>query len=207
MSGNSADSEGGGISNKANGSFTNLTLAGNTAVSGGGLLHNVGTATVTNTTIANNRVTTGAASIFGGGVYAATPMTLFNTIVATNVRGASPSTVADDVAGTLNSNLSAYNLIGGGGAGGLTNGTNNNQVTTGFIGLGTLANNGGPTQTIALLPGSPAFNQGSNNFVALGATDQRGFSRVVNTTVDIGAFEVDTDANAARESKCNSGCR
>ena len=59
-----------------------------------------------------------------------------------------------------------------------------------------LANNGGPTETIALLSGSPAIDAGSNDLAvdAQGdplATDQRGtgFPRIVNGTVDIGAFE------------------
>ena len=56
----------------------------------------------------------------------------------------------------------AYNLIGTGGSGGLTNGVNGNQVGVANPGLGTLADNGGPTQTIALLPGSPAIDKGSN---------------------------------------------
>ena len=48
-----------------------------------------------------------------------------------------------------------------------------------------LANNGGPTQTIALLSNSPAINAGDNAFAPL--TDQRGYGR--NGVSDIGAFE------------------
>ena len=44
--------------------------------------------------------------------------------------------------------------------------------------LGPLANNGGPTQTMSPLPGSPAIDAGTNMAVA---TDQRGLSRVVRT--------------------------
>jgi hypothetical protein len=53
--------------------------------------------------------------------------------------------------------------------------------------LGPLQNNGGPTQTMALLIGSPAINAGDNT----GApdTDQRGFPRIVGGTIDIGAVE------------------
>ena len=54
--------------------------------------------------------------------------------------------------------------------------------------LGPLANNGGPTFTQALLPGSPAINAG----VAVPGvtTDQRGVSRPQGTAPDIGAFEL-----------------
>ena len=56
-----------------------------------------------------------------------------------------------------------------------------------------MANNGGPTQTIALLAGSPAIDAGSVDLAEEYSltTDQRGagFPRIVNGTVDIGAFE------------------
>jgi uncharacterized repeat protein (TIGR01451 family) len=53
-----------------------------------------------------------------------------------------------------------------------------------------LQSNGGPTQTIALVSGSPAKDTGDNNPPGgLPATDQRGFARIVGNAVDIGAFE------------------
>ena len=62
--------------------------------------------------------------------------------------------------------------------------------------LGPLANNGGQTQTMALLIGSPAINAGDNalavapNGTAL-TTDQRGsgYQRIIDTVVDMGSFE------------------
>ena len=54
--------------------------------------------------------------------------------------------------------------------------------------LGTLANYGGPTQTLALLAGSPAIGAG-NASATVPATDQRGLPRVVNGSLDIGAFQ------------------
>jgi hypothetical protein len=56
--------------------------------------------------------------------------------------------------------------------------------------LAPLADNGGPTRTHALLPGSPAISAGSNP--ANLTTDQRGagFPRVYESAADIGAFEV-----------------
>jgi hypothetical protein len=53
--------------------------------------------------------------------------------------------------------------------------------------LGTLANNGGPTNTLALLSGSPAIGAGS--CVGAPTADQRGMPRPQNGTCDIGAYE------------------
>jgi hypothetical protein len=56
--------------------------------------------------------------------------------------------------------------------------------------LGPLQNNGGPTQTMALLPGSPAIDAGDSSATP-GLYDQRGpgYPRIVNGAIDIGAFE------------------
>src|SRR5207245_11762188 len=56
--------------------------------------------------------------------------------------------------------------------------------------LGTLQDNGGPTQTMALLPASPAVDAGDNTGAA--TFDQRGpgFPRIAGGVIDIGAFEV-----------------
>ena len=60
--------------------------------------------------------------------------------------------------------------------------------------MGLLQNNGGPTQTHALLPGSPAINTGPVPVATFtgNENDQRGagYPRVVAGIVDIGAFEV-----------------
>jgi hypothetical protein len=62
--------------------------------------------------------------------------------------------------------------------------------------LGPLADNGGQTQTHALLLGSPAINAGNNSLAVAPdntplTTDQRGagFPRIVGGTVDMGSFE------------------
>jgi hypothetical protein len=53
--------------------------------------------------------------------------------------------------------------------------------------LGPLADNGGPTLTMALLPGSPAIDAGNTSLAP--PTDQRGFPRPAGLAADIGAFE------------------
>ena len=57
--------------------------------------------------------------------------------------------------------------------------------------LGQLQDNGGPTLTHALLPGSPAIDAGHPTFTSPPFHDQRGpgFNRIANGHVDIGSFE------------------
>ena len=184
---NSAANQGGGIWNKGSLTIPDSTIAANSAGSQGGGIFSEQVLTAVNTTIADNSVLAAGA---GGGLFVSTGSTaiLDNTIVALNTAGAVP----DDVHGTGTlSATSSFNLIGTGGAGGLTNAVNGNQVGVANPGLGLLANNAGPTATIALLPGSPAIDAGSNALDGL-ATDQRGpgLVRTFNGTIDIGAFEM-----------------
>ena len=198
VSGNSASGPGGiagGLSNTGTMTLSNSTVSGNNATREGGGINSGGTLTLNNSTITNNRSDSdNSGGEQGGGIFrAGGTITLRNTIVSGNFRGT--GTIRDDVSGALDA-TSSFNLIGDGtNMTGITNGSNGNQV--GSAGapinalLAALANYGGPTQTQALLPGSPAIDAGSNtiaNNVGL-TTDQRGFSRIINTTVDIGAFE------------------
>jgi hypothetical protein len=150
---------------------------------------NTATATLINLTISGNH------AALGGGIYRANGnITLKNTIVAGNFRNA--TTTADDVTGTIAA-ASSFNLIGTGGAGGLTNGTNSNQVGVTNPGLAALGNYGGPTPTMALMFNSPAYNHGSNALILNGiTTEQRGRPRIVGTAVDIGAYESQAPALA-----------
>src|SRR6185436_2660845 len=98
----------------------------------------------------------------GGGIRAhAGTTTLKNTIVAGNFNEDGATDAADDISGTVDA-ASSFNLIGTGGAGGLTDGGNSNQVGVADAGLGALADNGGNTQTHALLQASTAIERGSN---------------------------------------------
>ncbi len=216
ISGNSAE-VGAGIYNAGNPAnaeltVTNSTLSGNLSnVNGGGIFILDGTVTLTNVTVTNNRADNDSnASGNGGGLAAfAGTITLRNTLVGGNFGEGGPGTASDDILGALDTATSFNNLIGNGtGMTGVSNGVNGNLVGTDIVPidpkLGVLADNGGPTLTHALLPGSPALDAGDNSFVVdppfTGPTffDQRGanFARIVDgpdadttDTVDIGAFE------------------
>jgi predicted outer membrane repeat protein len=199
IAGNSASTTGGGIDNLGGTvTLTNDTIANNVAQNGGGVSDS-GALSAINVTIASNQVLAAGA---GGGLYILTGgfAILDNTIVALNTLGSGSNAPANDIAlgGGLLASFSAYNLIGTGGSGGLVNGVNGNLVNVASSGLflGTLADNGGPTQTIALLAGSPAIDGGGTTIsgVLLPTLDQRGALRGpaglnAGTTVDIGAYE------------------
>ncbi len=176
---------GGGIVNYGTLNLTNSTISGNEASNGGGLYSFSGTVTVTNSTISSN-----IADSRGGGIYTyPRPVTLANTIVAAN---AAPLE-GPDVYGSVASS-DGHNLIGNDyGMDGLTNGGNGNQIGTVAAPidplLGTLANNGGPTQTMLLLDGSPAISAGNDTVAP--TTDQRGIDRPLGAASDIGAVEVE----------------
>jgi parallel beta-helix repeat protein len=196
ISGNTSTGTGGGlVSFGATTTLTNCTVSGNTASSnGGGFYMSAGDLNLTNCTVANNTGSDGGGLSLSSNTYL-----LKNTIIANNT---ATSTSFENIAGMVSSS-SSYNLINFGGTGGLTNGANGNLITSVNPQLGALANNGGYTQTIALLAGSPALDKGS---AASGVTtDQRGQPRPFDLTgiapasggdnSDIGAYETQVACN------------
>lgn len=174
---------------------TDSTFSGNSAVGGGGCYNDYSGVVFTASTVADNFAINGG-GVYNNGYYAA----LFGTILAGNTVSATNAT-SSDWYGSAADTSSSYNLIGDGTNTGLTSGGANHNIvgdTSHPVDphLAPLANNGGPTQTMALLAGSPAINTGyAFNDPISGlpiTTDQRGdpFSRVVGGTADIGAFEV-----------------
>jgi CSLREA domain-containing protein/uncharacterized repeat protein (TIGR01451 family) len=197
ISGNTTTGSGGGLAMfGTTTTLTNCTVSGNTASggSGGGFSISSGTLNLTNCTVANNTALDGGALSLSGSTHV-----LKNTIVANNT---ATSTSNENISGTVSS-TSSFNLIGVGGAGGLTDGVNANQVGVANPLLDVLANNGGYTQTIALLLGSPALDKGAA--VSGMTTDQRGQTRPYDISTiaaaaggnhsDIGAFEVNPTCN------------
>ncbi len=181
VSGNTARHRGGGIFKFGFGTLTltNSTVSGNTATlnDGGGIFSGT-RATFVNSTVVENQ-----AGGRGGGVYNdGTLVELVNTLIAQNSASNGP-----DCSGKLAS--LGHNLVGNsigcnfGAAGG-------DQVSF-QLGidprLGPLQDNGGPTDTHALLEGSPAIDAGDDG--AAPETDQRGVHRPRGTSSDIGAFE------------------
>jgi hypothetical protein len=157
---------------------------------GGGVYIRGGTLDIDNSTVAANSVASGGAA--GGLDVVAGTVLLQSTIVAKNTDGTGSGAVADNIAGTVLSS-SSYNLIGTGASGGLTGGSNHNQVNVADPGLGTLAANGGPTETIALQGGSPAIAAGSNPEKLF--ADQRGYGVPAGTNWDVGAYQTTASAD------------
>ena len=207
---NSATANGGGVvTNYSTTTLTNCTVSGNSAATGGGLYtDNHGSTALTNSTVSGNSATGNGGGVFttsdgtttmadatisrnsadnGGGVFnGGGTLALGNTIVAANTA----TTSGPDALGTFASQ--GNNLIGEtdasfGWIGSDLTGTSNVPLNALLSPLG---NYGGPTQTMALLPGSPAIDAGNNALIPPGiTTDQRGLARIVDFTVDIGAFE------------------
>jgi len=201
---------GGGISIYGQAVITNSTITGNQGVSAGGIdVYDDGSAVVVNCTIGNNTsedtggginavgssslqvincTIIGNAGTTGGGVVANGTGTniMINTIVTGNVLATGGGSDVTGVFGTaLNNLISSVDMSTN-----ITNGVNGNICGTAAAPVNPLlsgfGNFGGLTQTLALLPGSPAIDAG---IVVPGvpATDQRGMGRV--GAVDIGAFE------------------
>ncbi len=194
----------------------NNTLFGNSATySGGGIFSSMGGIGSSFTTTIQNSTLSGNSAAHGGGIYSQSfPGGGTTTIASTIVAGNTASTYAPDlnIAGTSGPVILKFNLIGNKFGSGLvaaqTPDANGNLVgdpaSAGVIDplLGPLADNAGPTQTMALLAASPAIDAGDPTAIAgvgdVPEFDQRGmpYSRVrdgngnMTARIDMGAFEV-----------------
>jgi hypothetical protein len=211
------DAIGGALCSLLSGGVTNCTFYSNTVAGGqggnggdgsgsinqggdggaggngsGGAIENEGTLTLVNCTIANCGAAGGTNGAAGGGFggNAGNPgqanggglarisgtLTLMNSILATNTPGAnSYGAVADN----------GYNI------------SSDSSLSTGATsrvntdpGLDPLANNGGPTMTMALLLSSPALNFVPSTSGSFPPTDERGVTRPQGTGADAGAYEL-----------------
>jgi hypothetical protein len=197
ISGNTADEGGGGgvfnrgsSADEGNAAFTNSTISGNEAEGSGGGISNAGDVSISNSTVTKNSAEgsgDGVASLGTGSVG------VYSSILAGN-----QTTDVDNVSkGSFTSR--GYNTIGDGKSAPSFNSTGDRTGVTN-PGLGPLADNGGPTQTHAVLSGSPALDKGNSGLVR----DQRGEPRPVDLPdvgnarggdgSDVGAFELQDGA-------------
>jgi hypothetical protein len=176
---NSANDSGGGISNGGTLSLTACTLTSNSASNQGGGIASFsgGTLALTNCTLYGNSASA------GGGLFNSATAALTNCTLSGNSAGAGGGIYNG---GTLdvNNSIVANSLSGGDVLGSYSGGHNLIGDVDGPVALGLLAENGGPTQTMALLD-SRAIDT-ADAFLAP-AADQRGVAR--DAAPDIGAFE------------------
>ncbi len=194
--------QGGGLANFLGPlTVTNSTVSGNTAsctaggsgvcsASGGGISFGGGTLTLTNATVTANTVACSGAApcpAFGGGLIGDGTTTLQNTIIAKQLAGHDCSL---ETVTSTGFNLDSDNTCQ------LTQPSDKPGASNPL--LGPLQNNGGPTQTHALLPGSPAIDAVTGGCPPP-VTDQRGVARPQGAACDIGAYELASsfDADAA----------
>ena len=161
--------------------FNNTTFFGNSAPVGGALLmESPGSLSLNNVTITGNSSAPGGLQVLSG------TAVVRNTIIAGNT-GANCSGPITSQGNNLSSD-GTCNLTAVG---------DKPSTQPGFA-TGTLASNGGPTQTVALAANSPAVDAGSSAApsCSTGSTDQRGFPRVTDgngdgtAVCDIGAYEL-----------------
>jgi predicted outer membrane repeat protein len=208
VKGNAAGVQGGGIYSEGQLTIRATTVSGNSALVAAGLF-NLGRMTLTNSTVSGN-----VAAGTGGGIFtgsdAASSLTVLNSTITRNV--AITGGGINFVSGTLTVQNSTFvtgvftlqnsivaentardcagvpvslgtNIDGDGSC--LPSPALGDQPNT-APNLALLADNGGPTQTHALLPGSPAIDAGNDGTAP--PTDQRGFLRFGPS--DIGAYEI-----------------
>ncbi|HMP41870.1 MAG TPA: family 16 glycosylhydrolase [Roseiflexaceae bacterium] len=180
ISGNTAN-VGGGLRSLGDVEILNSTLSGNSSYGwhGGAIFHTNGALAITSATITNNAGPDWAPStIFIGSFDASIPrLTLTGTIIAGNRWYA-----CDRFTGTVEVVSGGNNIVQDDTCRPVAS-----DIISGDAGLAPLADNGGPTQTHALLPGSPAIDAAPA--ATAPATDQRGVSRPQGGAPDIGAYE------------------
>ncbi len=165
---NSADTGGAIHSNAARVEVNNSTFAGNSAVNHGAIDSRVGTITVNNSTFSGNTAS-GLGDTLGDQPEQGGDLQVSNSILSGSDFDNCDGTVVD-----LGNNLS-WPV------------ENDCPGTVADPQLDSLANNGGPTETMALLPESPAIDAGNSETCT--TADQRGVKRPQGRTCDIGAFE------------------
>ena len=206
VSGNFAVDSGGGIFTAGHTLISSSTVSDNRTDFGGGVF-SIGTVILRDDTVADNRALSGGGGIGSFGTARLNSVTVARNIADSDGSGGAAGGGLSILGGTVavSNSLIALNTVGAGStdpncSGGFDSGGHNLRTTSdpgcaGFTAagdfvssnpkIGFLANNGGPTQTIALQSGSPAIGHADSATAA--TRDQRGVLR--DSHPDIGAFE------------------
>ena len=201
---NNSSLNGGALFNDGSASLTASTVSGNTSGAGpGGGIYDFSTLSVSNSTFAGNTSREWGGALFANGG----PVTISNSTFVDNtaqrVLGGGVSSMGEvELSGDIFASDSGGDCWGYGLA---DNGYNiDDDGSCGFqlpsisdystlkLSLGSLADNGGPTETIALLPGDPGI--GYEPAADCPTTDQRGYTRP--TPCDVGAYDTSGTAPA-----------
>ena len=181
ISNNTSFWNGGGIMNTGTMTVTNSTISGNNAYTYGGGIYNTGNLTLANDTISGNAGWAGN-SYFpeaGGGIASFGNLSMANILVSGNVTSGSGPDIYGNIANISNS------LIGTT-SGYTTSGGANNQMGT-AASLSSLADNGGPTQTLALSAGSAGI-AGGGAVTTVGGSGIAATGNTVTLTTGGGAY-------------------
>ncbi|HWE03675.1 MAG TPA: Ig-like domain repeat protein [Tepidisphaeraceae bacterium] len=187
---------GGALLNNGYVTLINDTFFGNSSGDGdGGAIYTRREGTPATLAIENCTIVGNSAEGKGGGIadepngVGNTTVTIANSVVAGNTAGNS----GPDIEGAVTTD-EGYNLFGA------VDGSSSGLLASDLTGstdaplapdLGSLADNGGPTQTLVPQAGSPVIGAGEVSLIPSGVTtDQRGLPRTLNGAVDIGAVEV-----------------
>ncbi|MEZ4660463.1 MAG: choice-of-anchor Q domain-containing protein [Caldilineaceae bacterium] len=204
ISGNQATGSGGGLFNNGIMTLHESTLDHNQARAGGGLHHFGGNLSLLNDTLSQNDASDNGGGLYNGGSAVIKSVTL----VLNRANGEGGNIFIDESQLSIQNSLVTQALDGDNCAqsGGFVTSLGHNLESANsckFMAagdlpnsdpkLGPLQNNGGPTPTHALLPGSPAIDAAAN----CPATDQRGLARPQGAACDIGAFEAGDVADLA----------
>ncbi len=199
----------GNLQNSSNGymSIDRSTFSSNSTSNNGGAIYNQGQLVIYSSTFWQNTATTGAAILSSGGSVSITSSTVLNNSTTgtggggIKKTGGTISLLGDIVAGSsaLSGNCQGtmtdlgYNISDDSTCGFTATGSVNSSPTL-DASLGTLAKNGGPTQTILPALGSPAigaipFGTTVGSIQICGLPDQRGYSVSSPSPCDIGAVQ------------------
>ena len=166
-------------------------MSGNSADAFGGAIINVGTLTMLSSTLSGNSASSGGGIFNGDSGPIVGSASIAASIVAGNAGG--------DCSGVGAAVSNGYNLVGAD-CSFAAAGDETVDDTMSAIGIGPLANNGGPTRTMALFPDQPGGGRdpgrdrlGGRHHRPVpdpGSADQRGVARPQGSSCDVGAFEL-----------------